>query len=62
MKKTKKLNLSTERIRNLTDSESKQAAGGISRTCPTNEQTSQVHGCENYTYFSVCTYPTQGLC
>jgi len=66
MKKTKKLNLNTEKIRNLSDGETKRAAGGITYgTCASDAQacgTSQVEGCTNYTYFSVCTYPTQGFC
>ena len=66
MKKIKKLNLSAEKIRNLSSDEAKKAAGGVSMTC--NETygacvpSQNIYCTGTCTYFGACTYPTQGLC
>ena len=67
MKKTKKLGLRTETIRDLTAAESASAAGGRSvgtctshmPTCAPCDTNYTVNGCS---WFGGCTYPTQGLC
>ena len=66
MKKIKKLSLSAENIRSLTNSEVKAAAGGISgasgcASCVPEDCYHSEYSC-NCTWFGDCTYPTNRYC
>ena len=68
MKKTKKLGLNKQTVRNLSITDAKAVAGAITgglcgsqgNTCaPCNTEDAGTCSC---TYFANCTFPTQGLC
>ena len=66
MKRTKKLSLTTTKIRSLTDDESKRAAGGWSMTCSEADQTCgpnpTIRLCVPTGNFTNCYTQTQQFC